>query len=137
MAEPFTEAKERWIASMEARVRDRSNPPSAMAPWDEMAFFQPVKTSSFSSNPGVIQQVATSNSARVGLIFANPSSVTVRLTVTPNVAGLFLIDLPTLAMPWVILQKDLGILCQSEWFASVPLMGNLTVYEILLKEFNS
>lgn len=137
MPEPFEEAKNKWLASMEARVRDPEKFPTAMAPWDEQVYFQAVRETTYVTVITGTQQVAQADSMRVGIVFSLGGTDPCRLSTNPTITLSSGITLSQGVNPFVVLQKDLGNLCQIEWYALLSGMSRLTVVEIRLREFPS
>jgi hypothetical protein len=120
-----------------------------MSPWDEIPYFQVPKYTYVSLPTNTFTQVLKAEQRRIGIIFSNPnSSPTLAagiLTVTtdasmpqnavPAQCGFNVISTDT---PRSFLQKDYGVLIQSDWFAlnTSAATVTLTVCEILLYKWN-
>jgi len=130
------EATKRWIAGQENPQRKRGKVPTAMAPWDENAYFDLPIERGFTTTGGVADSVAKANPRRVVLLFSLASASSYTVSTRSDIAGAgngIIVNNTTL--PLVITQANHGPLCQVEWFAftAVPLL--ITIIEINLREW--
>lgn len=134
MPEPFDALAEKWTAGLDTPRRRSRRPFSALAPWDEMAYFDAPKTSLVSigaGSTGVL--LCPTNPMRVGLIISLATGSPVNISTTQETVVNRGIQLVSSYPQMVILQSTHGNICQLAWFGGSTAVVTLYVMEILLR----
>jgi hypothetical protein len=132
----IADATRRWLAGNEARQRSGKRLQAGlMAPWDENAYFDLPIVTALNVGIGPTQQVIGANPRRVVLMFSNPGAQVIIGTSSRIISGLEGFNVSNALAPIVFTQKDHGPLCTIEWWANFIASGQLTITEVLLREW--
>jgi hypothetical protein len=106
----------------------------SMSPMDAFEWFQTPICTFFGALSGTPLQIAKANPQRVALIISSGSSTNIAPETAVLVAGGGIALNATLTT-LVFIQAETGPLCQLGWWATNTALGNVTVVEVLLREW--
>lgn len=130
------DAAERWAQALLGRAGRGGRRQSALAPWDEMAYFDAPRWTLTQMVVGQSIQVVGANSQRVVLMFAAPAGIAdPEISTRDDLGATKNLLVKSGNLPLIFTQRDHGPLCQAQWFGTSTAAVNLTVVEVVLREW--